>query len=393
LAHRLPLGVSLVGDEVLPDYLGAADYPWITRVVDTLDVLRGKPRREVLELLRPTEVAAPPTRLAQLLEALRPVLRYETRASIDPRQVRLAVCLERARSADDRTHLLDTVAARLGSSAAAVECAMFADVASEQVLTMSERMLSASDLAALANQRLVRAILARSSQVHIELVGNSRAVVRQARLRGLIVTVDAHRASSSDASGAGVDGTKLTVSGPLSLFRQTSLYGRALGELVPQLAWCERFSLAAVVPFLDRMLRLKVTTGAPIFPSERPRPFDSDLERRFAREFARAAPNWRVIREPAPVDAGGAIIFPDFEIVDRAQPSRHFLVEIVGFWTADYLERKLGHLRRAKLPNLILCIDESRACDGAALPEAARVVRFSRNRIRCEDVLRVIGAA
>jgi predicted nuclease of restriction endonuclease-like RecB superfamily len=71
-----------------------------------------------------------------------------------------------------------------------------------------------------------------------------------------------------------------------------------------------------------------------------PRRYDSLLEERFAREFRRLAPAWDVIREPEPIAAAGTLIFPDFAVQRRSDPTRRWLLEIVGFfWTPDYVKR------------------------------------------------------
>ena len=44
----------------------------------------------------------------------------------------------------------------------------------------------------------------------------------------------------------------------------------------------------------------------------------------------------------------------------------------MGFWSADYVARKLTLLRQAGLTNLILCIDETRVCGDEELPANAR---------------------
>jgi hypothetical protein len=92
------------------------------------------------------------------------------------------------------------------------------------------------------------------------------------------------------------------------------------------------------------------------------------------------------------VRAGGTIIFPDFLLRHRLDPSREFLVEVVGFWTPDYLQRKFSLLRAAKLDNLILCLDQERACADGDLPTGARVVHY-RRRIDPTAVLRAAGHA
>ena len=214
----------------------------------------------------------------------------------------------------------------------------------------------------------------------LEVQGNARALVRTAKLRGLICTVS--RASCSD--------TVLEVSGPLALFRRTILYGRALGALVPHLAWCPRFRLRAACLLEERLVDLYLGTGDPILPANAPRHFDSQIEERFAREFRKVAPDWDVLREPEPVVAGNRLVFPDFALQHRYDISRRWLLEIVGFWTADYLQRKLALYREARVANLILCIDEARACDKESLPTGAVIIRFQR-RVDAVAVRHVLG--
>ena len=135
-------------------------------------------------------------------------------------------------------------------------------------------------------------------------------------------------------------------------------------------------------------LILRLASGDPIFPGRAPRLYDSKLEERFARDFRRVAPDWDVIREPEAVQAGDTLIFPDFALRHRGD-GRRWLVEIVGFWTRDYVERKLALLRIAGLRDLVLCIDESRNCADSALPSSSRIVLF-RRRLDATAVLRVI---
>jgi predicted nuclease of restriction endonuclease-like RecB superfamily len=97
-----------------------------------------------------------------------------------------------------------------------------------------------------------------------------------------------------------------------------------------------------------------------------------------------------VLREPEPVAAGTRLVFPDFALRHRHDPSRHWLVEILGFWTPEYVERKLALYRAARLPNLILCIDEARGCGEGDLPPGARVLRF-RRRVDAAAVRRLVA--
>src|SRR5262249_42097189 len=155
---------------------------------------------------------------------------------------------------------------------------------------------------------------------------------------------------------------------PYSLFRRTLLYGRAMAELIPILGWCQHFRLEATCVVRERDVVLRLASGDPIFPSEEPRYYDSKLEERFARDFRKVARDWDVVREPEPVRAESTLIFPDFALQHRYDPSRRWLLEIVGFWTPGYVEQKLARYRAAGLENLILCIDEQRGCAPGDLP-------------------------
>lgn len=47
------------------------------------------------------------------------------------------------------------------------------------------------------------------------------------------------------------------------------------------------------------------------------------------------------IREPEPSDAGRHLFLPDFALHPRFDPGRRWFMEIVGFWTPEYLASKL----------------------------------------------------
>ena len=140
---------------------------------------------------------------------------------------------------------------------------------------------------------------------------------------------------------------------------------------------------------MGALSRSSFDAGDPVPPASEPRRFDSKLEERFAREFLRAAPDWDLVREPEPIPAEGTLIFPDFALQHRREPERRWLLEIVGFWTRDYLVEKLRRLRAAEIPNLILCIDEDRNAGEGDVPRSAAVVPF-RRRIYPAAVLRIL---
>ncbi len=299
-----------------------------------------------------------------------------------PREVRAALFLTAARQ---REHARDEVIARcareLALSPGQLMSSLFADLPSERIAA-PQPSLDPGELILRSNLALAQGLLARAYSVRIGLEGNARAVARQATLRGLIC---------SATRGAGDDLARIELSGPYALFRRTLLYGRALGQIVPVLAWARRFELEAVCDLRGRRALVTLATGDPIFPSQEPRRFDSAVEERFARDFARAARDWTIIREPEPIDAGGHLFFPDFAVHPRLGTSKRWFVEIVGFWTPEYLARKLERLRAARISNLIVCVDVDRNVGEGDVPASATLVRY-RRRIAVAEVLEIVSS-
>jgi predicted nuclease of restriction endonuclease-like RecB superfamily len=376
------LPYSVRGDVVVPHFLRENDYPWLRVLLDEYGRFVGRPQRELDQRLRePLPCASPPAKRRIAIHVLRREWGQRRVAAIPPRRARAAVFVEAARSDAEADVVLAAVAASLGVTSTELREALFADLPGERLVAAPSEAWSPGDVALSANLVMAQALLFRSAAVVIEVDGNARAVARHAKLRGLICTIVPREGRSR---------TALEVSGPFSLFRRTLLYGRALGELLPLLAWCARFRLRANCTVRGQALTLELGSNDPILPGKEPRCYDSKLEERFAADFRRIASEWDVVREPEPVQAGDALIFPDFALQHR-RDGRRWLLEIVGFWTPEYVARKLALLRAARLANLIVCIDEARNCAQGDLAPSSRVVRF-RRRIDAGHVLRLIEA-
>jgi uncharacterized protein len=365
---------------VVPHFLGAHDHPWLHVLVDEYARFIGRRQRELDERLRePLPCASPQAKRRVAVHVLSRLWGSGGTTTMSPRCARAAVFAEAARSQAEPAVVVASVAAQLGVRAAELTEALFADLPGERLVAAPTQLLAPGELALRTNLAIAQAFLSRSAAVLIEMEGNARAVVRHAKLRGLICSV----APGGDGSRAALE-----ISGPYALFRRTMLYGRALSELLPLLVWCHRFRLRADCTVRGQHLMLRLGSGDPIFPAKQPRLYDSRIEERFARDFLRIAPDWDIFREPEPVPAGDVLIFPDFALQHRRDGRRWFL-EIVGFWTPQYVKRKLALLRVARLGNLILCVDEARGCAEGKVSVSTRIIPF-RRRIDAVAVMRLI---
>ncbi|MBN1960176.1 MAG: DUF790 family protein [Deltaproteobacteria bacterium] len=385
----IPYNYRRSGDSIFPCYLDARDHGWIRLLLAEYQRFVALPRHRLLTYLRQPLPFYCPKNKRRLVEKLfNDLFRTKIQAAINPQKMRAALFAKateyrRAFKADTdqwQSQVMLEVAQQFGISSNAASESLFADLPAERLLTAPDIIPSPNEIELRCNLMLVQWLLARSMGVTIALEGNARAVVRHAKWRGLICTLH-HTATPMRPV--------LHISGPLSLFRQTIVYGRHLGELVPILSYCNRFFLQAQLLLGEGPANLKLQTGDPIFPAKPPRLYDSKIEAKLARDLARIAPEWEVIREPEAITAGNTLIFPDFGIRNRQKPTQLFLIEIMGFWTPQYVEKKLAGLRKAELHNFILCIDSERNCSDDDLPKGAAILRF-RRRVDAKELMAII---
>ncbi|OGQ80090.1 MAG: hypothetical protein A2289_21625 [Deltaproteobacteria bacterium RIFOXYA12_FULL_58_15] len=376
------LPTTIAGDAVRPDFLNHSDTPWIALLLEEVQRFEGKPRKLLDEHLRGgLPFAAPSSKLLLAQQTIRRLWRFDIEAAIAPHKARTR--LFTAAAEHGRDGALERVADELRVTPKDLEASLFADLPRERRVHAPKEPLSPSELSARANLILVQAMLKQSTGVRVRLQGNARPVVRHAKFRGLICNVMFDKASNA---------AQMEISGPLSLFQRTLVYGRALAELLPPLSWCNRFYLEADIVLGSESKQLILATGAPIFPGKEPKRFDSRLEERFAREFGQITADWDLIREPEPIPVGRSLIFPDFSLVRRGPPYDRWFLEIVGFWTPEYLEHKIATLHQAGLERLIICIDKTKNCSDNELPARARVIRFAK-KVDVEEVLAIIDPA
>lgn len=397
------------GDRIVPHYLTERDHPWLRAILDEHARFVGRKRREFRERMRePLPVFAPRAKLRIVCHLLDKMGPDQLTAPVPPREARWLTFQAAAARPIERARILAAAADAFGVGSTELEESLFADLRSDKRIGPLPEELGPERLAVAANLSIVGSLMRRAKRVRIAAWGSTRALVRQARLCGLICLVKRlPRTTTARArdelapiesvvlpDGALQEGVLLDISGPFAIFRHTEVYGRALSTLVPRAAWCNRFEITAdcVLGRATHTARLVVRSGDPIGAGRELSRYDSRLEERFAKEFARIAPQWDVIREPSALDVGDALVFPDFELVNRREPARRWLLEIAGFWTPEYLESKLRRLQRAGLDRLVLCIDERRRCSEADIPPRARVVLY-RTRIDPRAVLAVIDPA
>jgi predicted nuclease of restriction endonuclease-like RecB superfamily len=163
----------------------------------------------------------------------------------------------------------------------------------------------------------------------------------------------------------------IEIVGPIALFHRTNVYGRALADLAPMLGELRDFTLDLHVETQTSLYSTRVESPV-LLPAPPARlagvPYPIA---RLARELARAAPELELTPTPPLIVAGGEVACPDL-LVERGD--RRCYVEIVGFWTAEHVRKKLAVYRAAGV-NIIVCLDVSGACGDDEQPAEAVLFR------------------
>ncbi len=192
-------------------------------------------------------------------------------------------------------------------------------------------------------------------------------------------------------------GFTLTLDGPTSLFKPSTRYGLALAKMIPALLHVTRWSLKATLQQRDPYSRV-VRTGYFSLNSDcglvshypPGKPYDSMLEQSFANRWEKLKTDWKLEREVDLIPLPGSVMIPDFRLVHP--DGRVFLLEIVGYWRPEYLQKKFYQVRHSDCDHLVLAISERLNLEKAGvklnnLP--ARVIWF-KNKLSPQSVLDAI---
>ena len=370
LPERL-LDLDLDEARVRPRYLTTRGHLWVQSLLETLTACVGQPRELVQRRLQR------PARLGESWFAWRALgalmLRrhgFEVAACAKPQQLRRAVFCHAGAAGPDasRARVLTLAAADLEVSPRELERDLYADIPAARVLRPLAEPAGVEEVIEAYNLALAQGLARCAERLTVTMEGNIKAVLRFAHLRRLLCQAE------QDPGGGPV---RMSLSGPLSLFHHTTKYGNAMAAWLPVLLRAPRWRLEATCMVRDRRRSWSASHTDPLGTTHRPvKRFDSVLERRFFGDMSRQAPRWEVLREADPVQLGRSILCPDFTLVDRARGLR-LPVEVVGYWTPEYLRRKWEVLR--SLPPgspWLVCLDEALASEAGEPPPGVPFFRF-----------------
>ncbi len=349
--------------------LDGGDLGWIAEAVDLVEQAQGQPWRVAFAAFDALPVAK--RNVLAIRSGLARVIGGAKNLTGIAREVRAIILGRPVLDPAVRRERLTAAALKLGVADDEVEDLLFMDLPGERAIVL-ERRPNELEVAAFANVALIQRALRRAQRVTLWLWDDDGTLLRAALSRGLLVT------ASRDESGA----TVLEIVGPLALFQRTAVYGRALGQLVPLLAASTEFALELETP--EWRSRLESPVLLPIAPIDKRGTYEPS---KLARELAQLDPLLEIVVAPPPITTAASVVCPDLQLVVRGE---RWSIELLGFWTAEHLAKRLAAYADAGISRVVLCIDEARGCSDDAIPQT-NVLRY-RRRIMPWHVLEAVRA-
>ena len=269
------------------------------------------------------------------------------------------------------------IAVQLGMPWPDIEAGLYADVMAFQRLESFEGYPDGPALLSRYNVAQLQACLYRAESMTVEATADFKTILRYAKLARLL----------HEIRPMGPSRYRITFSGPASILRETRSYGVNFARFLPALLACKGWTLSAIIqtPWKTKAkLELSDRDG---FKSHLPpaEEFDSTVEEAFAAKFGPERDGWRLIREGEVLHQGQSAFVPDF--VFRHQDGTQVLLEIVGFWTPEYLAGKRQTLRQFREHHILIALPERSVREDAAVGE--NVILY-KTALKLQPVLEVL---
>jgi len=302
------------------------------------------------------------------------------------------------------------LAQELGTPWDQIETALYGDVIPFQELESFPGYPDAATFLSRYNVAQLQAALYRAERVVVTATRDLKTIVRYAKLARLLHEIErgegvpplrptgilparkkGQDALAMEESERDAHATyRITFSGPASVLRETRRYGVNFARFLPALLACKGWELAATVQTPWKAMAKLLICDADRFTSHLPAPedFDSGIEESFAGKFGPVRDGWRLIREGDILCEHQATFVPDFTF--RHEDGTEVFLEIVGFWTPEYLEEKRRTLLRFRRHRILLAVPASSLREDAKVTDNVVVYKTV---LKVEPVLAALETA
>ncbi|MBE9227324.1 DUF790 family protein [Phormidium sp. LEGE 05292] len=391
------------GESIIPKRLKIDDknLEIATDLISCFEENVGKTQGELDKQLLEMEGDSPDYRLkrgfAHLLKSS--FSTFEIVSPLEPQELRQRVFTLSAQSipnplASQRVlnNLADQLSQELNKevSSQQIRTGLYADLQENRILTQFDPP-APEDIIHRYNISQVQGVFYRASQIiinaHRNVPGEYKLLFRYLKLFQLMAYIE----------GDADHGFTITIDGPTSLFKASTRYGLAIAKLIPALLHVTKWSLSATLQTKDiysgkqKTGRFTLNSDCGLVTHYPPgKPYDSMLEAGFANRWDSLKTDWVLEREVDLIPIPGSVMIPDFRLVHP--DGRSYLLEIVGYWRPEYLQKKFAQARKAECDNLILAVSERLNLEKAGVKVSntpAKIVWF-KDKLSPKAVLEVL---
>jgi predicted nuclease of restriction endonuclease-like RecB superfamily len=233
--------------------------------------------------------------------------------------------------------------------------------------------MSPADLLSRYNLAQLQACLYQCQQMTVEATADFAAIVRYAKLCRLLV--ETRRVTA---------GYRIDLSGPASVLHETRRYGVNFARFVAALVSCRSWKMhASVMTRWGRLATVRLDSEAGYRSHiAAPADFDSQVESDLAARWGDVREGWKLVRDAGILQYGQTTFVPDFKL--RHEDGREVMLEIVGFWTPEYLAAKRETIKKFRDHRILLAIPVKTAKENAR--ESGAIVY--RTKIDPDEVVR-----
>ncbi|MEO8270665.1 MAG: DUF790 family protein [Aureliella sp.] len=267
------------------------------------------------------------------------------------------------------------IAAELNLSWEQIDARLFSDVIEFQRLERFEGYESPAGLLARYNVAQTQAALYGAEQLIVWSHKDHKSILRYAKLARLMHSIR----RQGDGSYC------FRFDGPASVLRRSTRYGVAMARFLPGLLSCDQWrATAKIINRWGKRYRLELTCDDGLkSTTAEVAEFDSDVEARFAAAWDRAdCGAWKLERESEILHVGQSVFTPDFTLVN--DDGRRVLLEIIGYWTPEYLQYKTQQLEKFQQHDVLLAIPEQTHFD---VPSHCGAPIIFKRHLKAADVL------
>jgi|Deesub1362B_J571_1020462.scaffolds.fasta_scaffold00231_34 hypothetical protein len=377
--------------KMFPRFAGEREYPLAEQIIGIFKAGKGKKYGSIMAALKKVENARNYRKVRGFVRVIEnfcieKVCPFDV-SHLDPVKVRLYL-FERGyvTSKKDRQQVIELAARYFRVSPMDVEKVMFADM-DEELVVAEVREISPDELIRLYNLSLLQTAIFNCLRLTFWTSSNHKEIFRRIKWLGLMYEL--YEEEGKDEEGK----ILISVTGAASILKMTRKYGTSIAKLIPSILKADEWWIRAEI--LDEntnriyLLELDYRQGH-LFPEYDERiEFDSSLEEEFERKV-RAITGAEVIREPDVIKAGRYAFIPDF-LVRRGE--KEVYVEIVGFWTEEYLKKKMEKIRQVNVPLIVIAREEygKEYCSKKRGIKADEDVIFFSTKIPYNEVIRRIN--